>query len=317
MFETLFGAETPLAIRFLLAFLIVIGLIGAAAWAMRRFGTERLGGASSRGRQPRLGVDESVSVDKRRRLILVRRNNVEHLLMIGGPTDVVVEPNIVRAGAAAHDVSVARSPGAAEPLPRAFPLPDKRSSPPQPVVTPRPAPRIEPLPEEPAPWPVQSPETSTRPQRNPLAALADELSTGPAAPRESPTNVTRPNPTEPRGEVRFEPRNAMPQPVAAQRPTAETASTADKNLADLAHRLKAALRKPNAGADALPSATLTRGALSPDQALAAKAVPSPLRAPRPSEPKPARADAKPNQSETLYDNLEQELARLLGQPTKN
>ncbi len=36
MFETLFGAEMPLAVRFFLAFLIVLGLIGAAAWAVWR-----------------------------------------------------------------------------------------------------------------------------------------------------------------------------------------------------------------------------------------------------------------------------------------
>jgi hypothetical protein len=35
-------------------------------------------------------------VDDRRRLVLIRRGDVEHLLMIGGPTDVVVETNIVR-----------------------------------------------------------------------------------------------------------------------------------------------------------------------------------------------------------------------------
>jgi hypothetical protein len=38
-------------------------------------------------------------VDGRRHLILIRRDNVEHLLMIGGPTDVVVEPSIVHAAA--------------------------------------------------------------------------------------------------------------------------------------------------------------------------------------------------------------------------
>ncbi len=36
MFETLFGAEMPLAVRFFLAFLIVLGLIGAAAWGVWR-----------------------------------------------------------------------------------------------------------------------------------------------------------------------------------------------------------------------------------------------------------------------------------------
>src|ERR1700739_3968499 len=104
MFGTLFGAEMPLAVRFFIAFLIVLGLIGATAWAVRRFGGGRLGTAGTRGRQARLGVIDQAPVDGRRRLILIRRDNVEHLLMIGGPSDVVVEPNIVRATAAPRDV---------------------------------------------------------------------------------------------------------------------------------------------------------------------------------------------------------------------
>ena len=114
----------PLAVRFFLAFLIVLGLIGATAWAVRRFGSGRLGGAGMRGRQPRLAVIDYASVDARRRLILVRRDNVEHLLMIGGPTDIVVEPNIVRAVAAPREVTVPRPPAALETLPRAIPLPE-------------------------------------------------------------------------------------------------------------------------------------------------------------------------------------------------
>ena len=51
-----------------------------------------------RGRLPRLGVSDYASVDSRRRLVLVRRDNVEHLVMIGGPTDVVVEANITKEG---------------------------------------------------------------------------------------------------------------------------------------------------------------------------------------------------------------------------
>ena len=94
MLEALFGSDMPLAVRFFLAFLIVLGLIGATAWAVRRFGAGRLGGAGTRGRQPRLAVVDYASVDSRRRLILVRRDNVEHLVLIGGPTDVVVEANI-------------------------------------------------------------------------------------------------------------------------------------------------------------------------------------------------------------------------------
>src|SRR4029079_12088318 len=97
MFETLFGAELPLAVRFFIAFLVVLGLIALTAWVVRRFGADRLGGSSTRGRVPRLAVIDAASVDSRRRLVIIRRDNVEHLLMIGGPNDVVVENNIVRA----------------------------------------------------------------------------------------------------------------------------------------------------------------------------------------------------------------------------
>ena len=119
MFD-LFGAEMPLAVRFFLAFLIVLGLIGAAAWAVRRFGSARLGGAV-RGRQPRLAVIEYATVDARRRLLLVRRDNVEHLVMIGGPTDVVIEQNIVRAVPALREPAMPRVPAPADTLSRALP----------------------------------------------------------------------------------------------------------------------------------------------------------------------------------------------------
>src|SRR5215469_1650436 len=148
--ESLFGAEMPLAVRFFLAFLIVLGLIGAIAWALRRFGSGRFRD-TARGRQPRLAVIDHASVDGRRRLILVRRDNVEHLLMIGGPTDIVVEPNIVRAMAAPRDVPAARPPAGIEALPRAIPLPENGGAwplQPEPAGGPRPTPRLEPLPDE-------------------------------------------------------------------------------------------------------------------------------------------------------------------------
>ncbi len=48
-----------------------------------------------RNRQPRLQVLDAAAVDARRRLVLVRRDNVEHLVMIGGPTDIVIESRIL------------------------------------------------------------------------------------------------------------------------------------------------------------------------------------------------------------------------------
>src|ERR1700723_3295946 len=85
------------ALTFFFAFVAVLALIGVVAWLIRRFASNRLGANTQRGRMPRLAVIDAAAVDGRRRLVLVRRDNVEHLLMIGGPTDIVVEPNIVRA----------------------------------------------------------------------------------------------------------------------------------------------------------------------------------------------------------------------------
>src|SRR5271156_6597668 len=183
MFD-LFGAEMPLAVRFFLAFLIVLGLIGAAAWAVRRFGSARLGGVV-RGRQPRLAVIEYATVDARRRLLLVRRDNIEHLVMIGGPSDVVVESNIVRALPASREPALPRMSPPAEPLPRPIPLPEAGSNgswplqpePPAapPPLAPRRAPRAEPIPEEQTIVPPPHPEPPPRPQREVLTALADDL----------------------------------------------------------------------------------------------------------------------------------------------
>ena len=48
-----------------------------------------------RGRRgSRLGINEYHELDKTRRLVLVRRDGMEHLLLIGGPQDVVIETGI-------------------------------------------------------------------------------------------------------------------------------------------------------------------------------------------------------------------------------
>jgi len=84
----------------------------------------------------------------------------------------------------------------------------------------------------------------------------------------------------------------------------------------MAQRLEAALRKP--GAEARPAAAQPRSTATPDQG-ARTDMPPPPRAPRMPEPKAARpAEAKPDQGKTaIYDTLEQEMANLLGRPTKN
>ena len=52
---------------------------------------------NGRARLPRLGTVDAFDLDRQRQLVIVRRDNVEHLLMIGGPNDLVIESQIIRA----------------------------------------------------------------------------------------------------------------------------------------------------------------------------------------------------------------------------
>jgi len=328
MFETLFGAEMPLALRFFIAFVVVLALIGATAFVVRRFGGDRMGAAASRGRQPRLAVVDASSVDGRRRLILIRRDNVEHLLMIGGPTDVVVELNIVRA-AASRDTAPARSPAGPELLPRNVPVGEGSQWPlqPEPALPTPPMGLSRPQrpsgQDEPAPWSAEneSPMPSSRPARaaDPLAGLAFELSRGPSQPETTaPSPPPRPPRTPlperaPRERQRFEPRAELrPEPTPDLQPTPAEApfgSAAEQNLAEMAHRLEAALRKPSRAKEPrTPEPTPP----PPPETSAAPETPEPP--PAPSESKSATTEQKPAAPKSLYDSLEQEMASLLGRP---
>src|SRR5690606_2334258 len=100
----LFGMEISNAGQYLIAFAIIFGVVALVALAVRRAtsGRSRVAGSSSpRARQPRLGIVDVFDLDRQRQLVLVRRDNVEHLVMIGGPTDVLIEGSIVRGAARA------------------------------------------------------------------------------------------------------------------------------------------------------------------------------------------------------------------------
>lgn len=88
------GESAANIVGFILIFAIILGGIFVVLSIIRRFS----GGtfvSSTRTRQPRLSVMDAAAVDGKRKLVLIRRDDVEHLLLIGGPTDVVVEQNIV------------------------------------------------------------------------------------------------------------------------------------------------------------------------------------------------------------------------------
>ena len=310
--------QSPLT--FILAFVVVLALIGAVAWGVRRFATNRIGTNTQRGRMPRLAVIDAAAVDGRRRLVLVRRDNVEHLLMIGGPTDIVVEPNIVRAAAGRDQIP--QRGGVAE-APRLAPMPEPgwADEPSRPESLDLPEPQMP----EPPPRParpsfadeVRRPPALAERRSDSLAGFAAELAPRPEPmpprlDRESRSEPARPEPRVARGEPMMPrpPRQSEPvkvPPVRAERspsppppppappapPPPAAPSNAEQNLAEMAQRLEAALRRPTGETVAPP--------VAPEPPV------PPARSQRSETPAPAAG-------KTSFENLEDEMASLLGRP---
>jgi flagellar protein FliO/FliZ len=83
-------------IFYLFLFALLAALAIGAAWIVRGYlnGVSPVAAIFGPRPEKRLAVVEQASVDGRRRLILVRRDDVEHLIMTGGPVDVVIETGI-------------------------------------------------------------------------------------------------------------------------------------------------------------------------------------------------------------------------------
>lgn len=82
-------------VTYFAAFIFVLALIAGSAWILRNF--VQSGGNVPKffnSKDKRIGVVESASMDGRRKLVLVRRDDKEHLVMIGGPVDMVIETGI-------------------------------------------------------------------------------------------------------------------------------------------------------------------------------------------------------------------------------
>jgi hypothetical protein len=320
MLDSLFGADMPLPVKFVLAFVVVLALIVAATWLIRRFGAARLGATSARGRQPRLAVIDAASVDARRRLVLIRRDNVEHLVLIGGPTDIVVEQNIVRAVpvAAPREAPPVRAEGMREPAPRpeqaprpepaargaqadAAWMPERTARhaepswqpepqvrpgrPAEPTWTPQPEVPARPRHAEPAARGAPPVDLPTRPLPEPVAAALRAAS----APEPARPPAPKPAPRTPA----IEPE----QPVEVR----QSPPTADVNLADMAQRLEAALRRPAAARPAEARAEPPRPEPrfesrprpaterpAPERPAPERPAPEAARAPAPAAAEPAR-----------------------------
>ena len=88
--------DIPEIVQFTAALLFVLALIILVAWVLRRYfgGGARTGNSPLRRRDRRLGIVEATQIGSRHRLVLVRRDDREHLLLIGGSNELLVEGNI-------------------------------------------------------------------------------------------------------------------------------------------------------------------------------------------------------------------------------
>ena len=159
-------------------------------------------GCPGRGRQLRLGIVDAFDLDRQRQLVIVRRDNAEHLIMIGGPNDILIESQIIRAEARegrqrekerdrdhrdkdfAEPVQLPPAqtlkPAAAEPqLPPFVP-----EAPPAPVAPP---PVVQPVARTPLP-PITPRRTAPRPELKPAAPVppVEKLPEPPAPPAPEP-----------------------------------------------------------------------------------------------------------------------------------
>jgi hypothetical protein len=268
-----FFGDLSVPVKFLTAFVVALAMVGVGGYLMRRF-------SNPRGRQPRLAVINAASIDGCRRLVLVRRDNVEHLLLIGGPTDVVIEPNIPRTGAVATAPAPVRETKASPPLPPPRQL-SQGLLPGEPVYIEPPPPRRvheavpceatvreavirEPMPREamtreavlpPPPMPIERQRLETSGEE----ASAPPLPTQPPDARaefyprpsfELPAHPPVPPPFEPVFQIPPAPESER---MPAARPLQRAGQDKESNLAEMSLRLQAALRRPIKPVKPVPS----------------------------------------------------------------
>ena len=400
----LFGSM-PDAVKFIVVFLVILGILVPLLWRRFSAGSSPLG---IRGRQQRLAVIDTAAVDVRRKLVLVKRDSVEHLLLIGGPSDIVVEsgigrtPTVVREPRPIPDIAhpdvsrqAAASAAAAapdwslplEPMPRpartvdlgaALPEPPPArtareamvdsmravrsgaaarrnapaeletppeevamSAPPSPSAEVNyrppaaPEPRRVALPEPLQPAPEPAPPSGNAPE--PKRGRASPAGPRPASTAAAPAGGAvppMPRPVQPMppaaGNVPLRPVQPAAAPTGPVPPAARPASSDESNLAEMAQRLEAALRRPTKP-ETPPSPPPMRPPVRPeppagrrpphfDAAGPGKAAAGPGKAST-RLPDPPPADLKvmsgKGKTESAIESLEDEMAKMLGRPGKS
>lgn len=336
--ESIFGAQGSKIVWWLIAFVIVLVLAVVVLRGLRALMGTRLNMSergAGRGRAPRLGVTEFFNLDRQgRRLVIVRRDNVEHLVLIGGPNDVLIESSIQRGERVAPRVESRESarfdealPPLPEPIPTTRPLPAHEFSDISPAAEPRFEPPAIPEPRIPTPPAVNDRTPVGDIPRDHLAQRLDEVLRKPLPPRPS---------EPPSAKSAFEDMLRAKEPLAetnvpevkAPEPPTKPASRLPGLLADVLKPRSMATPTLPPSAPAAPASTTPA---PPQPSSPASAVPSPAAKPVldqppakpapsspppaepvPSSPAPAKPSAASPASKNPFDSLEEEMAKLLG-----
>lgn len=310
----MFGSDGSPIIQYLVIFAIIFSVLAAIVFLVRRLtgGGGALQTRGARARQPRLGIIDVYELDRARQLILLRRDNVEHLLLVGGPNDVVVERNIQRGQRPLPEATLRAEP-AAEPLPDPLTEAGRLPEPPRaiaesvprraepafemPVVVPAPVPGSH------APPPVRLPLDAALiggdepgrdipvPEPSPAPAIPEAL-VRPRPPRTTPPSLDRQPLPERSPEAPMPAESAFVLPPLSA-PPAEPRPVDPAILSDMARQLQAAIARPSSAAAPPPAAPTVPPPSS--EPVRPEPRPAPIPTPKPTpkvEPEP-EAKAEP------------------------
>jgi hypothetical protein len=337
----LLGGQLPM---FAIAALVLAVAVIAAVFVVRRSGKGARGEGGTRGRQaPRLAMVDSTPIIDGRKLVIVRRDDVEHLVLIGGVTDVLIEANIRHSESVdaipaepresmprmmpaeiSPRVAAAEAPSAAPEAKEISVAEGARLAPETPV---RPV-----LAEPPAIEPISARVPAAEPVRAVLDEPAPSLAAEPA--KEQPAGVPMDHFAELAAALQRPSTSDIKAPPA--RPAAAAADSDDQNLSDMAHRLEAALRRPvsasgpgfvsmrseprrpfaaSGGSQRLnPTVDLPR--VPPRIAGESRGASEPRLVPEPRVMVEPRVSSEPkgntNEDKPAFESLEREMASLLG-----
>ncbi|QRG06002.1 flagellar biosynthetic protein FliO [Xanthobacter dioxanivorans] len=258
MLQQLFGTELAFPIRVAVALGVIAALLGVTVVVMRRLAARSRAGGGRSGRPgPRIAVIDTVTLDQRRKLVLVRRDDVEHLLLIGGGSDLVIEPQIgarpVEASAGFTPAAMAPAREAPTPLQRAVPRQRLPASAPSALAAPAEAPEAT---ETAASPPAAEPTPAEPPRRLPIGRKPLLRGDGTMSVARAPQRVAIPGKPAGEAEAAATPGVAA-QALAGPQVVAPVIAPMVRD-AEPARRAPAIEPRPDTRADARPDARIER-----------------------------------------------------------